>query len=62
MNKPFFWNPRSIVGMKRDKCHNGKESKKKKIPTWTHTRVIMGRNLKRKDDQRYEIKRANDQK
>ena len=43
MNKPFFWNPKSIVGMKRDKSHKGKGSKKKKIPTWTHTFICLAR-------------------
>ncbi len=42
MTKPFFWNPKSVVGMKRDR---GKGSvfkcKKKKIPSWTHTFICL---------------------
>ena len=42
-NRLFSWNPKSSVGSKRKKGSNqkGGGSKKKRLPTWTHTFVCL---------------------
>ena len=42
--KPFFWSPKSVVGVKRDRRPDrGKSSKKTKSPKWTHTFVCLSK-------------------
>ena len=42
-NRLFSWNPKSSVGTKRNKggSQKGRSSKKKRVPTWTHTFVCL---------------------